>query len=180
MMRHTSNLLSIALVVAFMGGLLLATPVLAQYGLDETAGAAKLLRSETPSQIAGRVIGSALSLVGVIFFVLMIYAGITWMTSRGNQEKSKKALDTIIAAVIGIIIVFGAYAITNFVFSSVGEQSAANTGSGTATTPSEEIVVNECVAQGGECLQSCGAGNETTDACPTIAGQPENVCCVTN
>ncbi len=68
------------------------------------------------SNIVGIVIQSALALIGVIFLVLMLYAGYNWMIARGEEEKVEKAKDTITRAIIGIIIVIGAYAIWAFVF----------------------------------------------------------------
>lgn len=93
-----------------------------QYGLDATAGEAGLKKGGTVPDLIGNVIGAGLSLISVLFFLLMIYAGIKWMTARGNEEASRQALDTIIAAIIGIVIVMAAYAITTFVFNSVGAQ----------------------------------------------------------
>jgi hypothetical protein len=45
----------------------------------------------------------------------MIFAGLSWMTASGNQEKVNKAKDLMINAVIGLVIVMAAYAITAFV-----------------------------------------------------------------
>ncbi len=59
--------------------------------------------------------GLALSFVGLAFFVLMIYAGFLWMFARGNDQDVQKAKDLIQAAVIGLIIVLAAYAITMFI-----------------------------------------------------------------
>ena len=58
-----------------------------------------------------------LSLLGVIFMILMILAGYNWMTAGGDEEKITKAKDTIRAAIIGLIIVVAAYAISVFVIS---------------------------------------------------------------
>jgi hypothetical protein len=91
------------------------------YGLENTAGSAGLTSiadSGDVTKLAGNVVGTALSMIGILFFVLMIYAGLRWMTARGNSELTQKALDTIIAAVIGMVIVLASYALTNFVFSS--------------------------------------------------------------
>jgi TRAP-type C4-dicarboxylate transport system permease small subunit len=63
---------------------------------------------------AGQVIGLILSFIGILFLGLMIYAGIMWMTSSGNDQVVTKAKDLIINAVIGIVVVFAAYAITIF------------------------------------------------------------------
>ena len=68
------------------------------------------------SQIVGVVVQAALALIGVIFLILMIYAGYNWMTARGEEEKVEKAKDTITRAFIGLIIVVGAYAIWSFAF----------------------------------------------------------------
>jgi hypothetical protein len=57
----------------------------------------------------------ALQVVGIIFLVLMVYAGFLWMTAGGNEENVEKAKKLIMAAVIGIAIVLAAYSITYFV-----------------------------------------------------------------
>lgn len=63
----------------------------------------------------GRFIQVSLLLVGTIFLGLMIYGGFTWMTARGSEEKITKAKETIVAAAIGIAVILGAYAATNFI-----------------------------------------------------------------
>ena len=106
-----------------------ALPALAQtpetkvdksYGLDETMGAdnSKLrqaLSDTDPRERVGQIIGIVLSFIGVIFLVLMIYAGILWMTAAGNDQQVNKAKNLLINAIIGLIIVFAAYAITAYV-----------------------------------------------------------------
>ena len=63
---------------------------------------------------AGQIVSTVLSFIGVLFFILMIYAGILWMTSQGNEQQVSKAKDLLKDAIIGIIIVFAAYAITTY------------------------------------------------------------------
>ena len=70
--------------------------------------------------IIAQVITAFLGLLGIIFVILIIMAGYKWMTAGGSAEDVKKAQDTIKRAIIGLIIVFAAYAITYFVFSSLG------------------------------------------------------------
>ncbi|MBI2459496.1 MAG: hypothetical protein HYV53_03015 [Parcubacteria group bacterium] len=65
--------------------------------------------------IVGIVIQAFLGLLGVIFLVYMIYAGYAWMTAQGDEEKVTKAKDTIQRAIIGLIIIIAAYAISYFV-----------------------------------------------------------------
>lgn len=61
------------------------------------------------------VVKTILALVGTIFLVLTIYAGILWMTAAGNDEQVGKAVSMIKSTVIGLVIVMSAYAITYFV-----------------------------------------------------------------
>ncbi|MDO8668004.1 MAG: hypothetical protein Q7K35_02795 [bacterium] len=68
------------------------------------------------SDIIGVVIQTFLGLLGVLFLVYMLYAGYNWMIAQGDEEKVTKAKDTIQRAVIGLIIVIAAYAMSFWVF----------------------------------------------------------------
>ncbi len=65
--------------------------------------------------IVGTVIRAALTLVGLIFLILMVYAGYLWMTARGAEDQVTKAKNIIVGSLIGLVIVLSAYAITIFV-----------------------------------------------------------------
>jgi magnesium-transporting ATPase (P-type) len=65
--------------------------------------------------IVGTVVNAFLGLLGVIFIILIISAGYNWMTAAGNEEKVTKAKDTMTRAIIGLIIVVGAFAIWYFI-----------------------------------------------------------------
>jgi len=85
------------------------------FGLDAAATKAGLKTDISLQSRAGQIVGTVLSLVGILFFVLMIYGGILWMTAGGNDTQLKNAQKTITMAVIGLIIVLSAYAITMFI-----------------------------------------------------------------
>lgn len=53
-----------------------------------------------------------------------------WMTAAGNEEKAKKARQLIQAAIIGLIIVVGAYAITVFVMARISKDLITGSASG--------------------------------------------------
>lgn len=61
------------------------------------------------------IINIALSLVGIIFLILMFYSGYLWMTAKDDNKAIEKAKENIKTALIGLIIVLGAYAITKLV-----------------------------------------------------------------
>ncbi len=113
-------------------------PVYAEdYGLGSTARSAGLDTVGSTSDVTiliGQIIGTALSMIGILFFLLMIYAGLRWMTARGNSELTQKAQDTIVAATIGMVIVLASYAITTFVFNAVPTSTPANN-TATNSTP---------------------------------------------
>ena len=62
------------------------------------------------------LITTVLSFLGIIFIVLSVYGGFLYLTSRGNQEQTKKALSIITRSLIGLIIILSAYAISYFIF----------------------------------------------------------------
>ena len=62
-----------------------------------------------------KIIGVILTFVGVIFLVLMIYGGYTWMLARGNEQEVSKARSIVINSLIGVIIVLAGYALTSFI-----------------------------------------------------------------
>jgi hypothetical protein len=81
----------------------------------------------SPETIISTVINAVLSFLGVIFLFLIMYAGFLWMTARGNEQRLEKAKDTLTAAIIGLIIIASAYAISFFVMSKISTQTLKQT-----------------------------------------------------
>lgn len=77
--------------------------------------------------ILASVIKTVLSLLGVMFLGLMIYGGFLWMTAKGNESQVEKSRNLITAAMIGLGIVVGAYAITFFILSRITTGVLLNT-----------------------------------------------------
>lgn len=97
-------------------GLMAAAPALADnYGLDDAAPDAIQNVGPNVPVLIGSVLGKVLGFTGTIFFVLVVYAGILWMTAAGNEEQTTKAKKILGAAIIGLVIVLSAYAITTFI-----------------------------------------------------------------
>ena len=97
----------------------LAPYCLAQYGLQETAKGAGVPMEGTIQTRVGQILGAGLSLIGVIFFALMIYGGFKWMLAKGDTKDVETAKDTITMAIIGIIVVILAYAISQFLITRI-------------------------------------------------------------
>lgn len=56
---------------------------------------------------------------GIIAVIVIIIGGFRYSTSMGDPGKLKSAKDTILYAVIGLVIVLLAFAITNFILNAV-------------------------------------------------------------
>lgn len=67
-------------------------------------------------EIVGNIISTLLTFIGIVFFILMLAAGVIWMTSRGNEDRTSQAIQIIYTSIVGIIIVMGSYALTKFIF----------------------------------------------------------------
>ena len=87
------------------------------------------LSNNNPYAIIGAAISTILAILGVLLVLLILYAGFLWMTSQGAKDKVEKAKQMIYQSVIGLLIIFAAYAIAAFVITNL--QSIA---SGTANT----------------------------------------------
>lgn len=65
--------------------------------------------------VVARVIFMFLAILGLIFVGLITYAGYNWLSARGNEEKVRKAQDTLRQATWGLVIVLAAYSISYFI-----------------------------------------------------------------
>lgn len=73
--------------------------------------------------IIGLVIQTALGLMGVIFLALAIYGGYNWMMARGNDEMVEKAKNTLTNAIIGLVIVLAAYAVSWYILEQISTKT---------------------------------------------------------
>jgi len=106
--------------ISFFG---LITNVLAAsddlYGANITANAAGISQEGTIQSKIGTGVGAILSLMGILFFLLALYAGFLWMTARGQAQQVEKAQGILIDAAIGLVIIGASWIITSFVFSAI-------------------------------------------------------------
>lgn len=106
-------------IVAFFGSFSLIRFAYAQgfFKKLQTAGTTATLKAGGSDQLIntiGNIINVFLSFLGVIALVIVIYAGFLWMTAGGNEDHVDKAKTYMKNAVIGLIIISLAYALTAF------------------------------------------------------------------
>lgn len=99
-------------------------------GVDAVAQSSGLQNIPLPTLI-GRIISTILGLLGIIFLIQLMYAGWLFMTSQGETDKSEKAKKIITQAIIGLVIMVSAYAITGFVVQALTGEGIFGDGSGT-------------------------------------------------
>jgi hypothetical protein len=76
-------------------------------------------------QTIGNVINIILGFLGVIAVVLILIAGFKWMTSQGNEEKIGEAKKLMGAGVVGLVIIFVAYALAYFIVTQLANATHA-------------------------------------------------------
>lgn len=69
------------------------------------------------------IIRNLLLYVGILIVLLVIYSGFLWATARGNEEQIKKAKRILVGSIIGLLIIFAAAGIVDFVLTNVISQS---------------------------------------------------------
>lgn len=126
MRKIIKALLPMILGVTVMLGLVVV-PALTQnvsaMTLQEGAEAARC--DECPGELFGdngvfkKVTNVILYIVGIIAVIMLIIGGIKYVISGGDAKKVTDAKNTILYAIIGLVIAFLAFAIVNFVISAL-------------------------------------------------------------
>jgi hypothetical protein len=102
-------------------GLLLSIPVatFAQVPTSVTpVGSADDL---TVSSLLVNIINWVLGFSAAIAVLFLIFGGILYVVSAGNADRSKQARQTILYAVIGLIVIVLSFVIVDFVMNNVGK-----------------------------------------------------------
>lgn len=116
------------------------------------------INESTLAEKIGQVIGMVLSVFGVVFFGMVTYSGIQWLTAGGNEEKVTHARERIIRAAIGLGVVMMSYALTSFIVSRMQPTNAPTGG-------------NACEQAGGHCVYSL------TEPCALADKLPQYMAC---
>lgn len=91
------------------------------------------------TEVLINIITGFVGILGIVAVIFVVVGGVNYMTSAGDAGKLKKAKDTILYAIIGLIISVLAFAIVNFVIRGI----INNDGSGSSdsnTTNSSNVV----------------------------------------
>ncbi|MBQ1298635.1 hypothetical protein IIY24_02255 [Candidatus Saccharibacteria bacterium] len=96
-----------------------ATPMTLQQGAEAARcdGCPRDLFGNTG--VFKQVTNTILYIVGIVAVLMLIIGGIKYVVSGGDSKKVTDAKNTVLYAIIGLVIAFLAYAIVNFVISAL-------------------------------------------------------------
>ena len=126
-MKHLVR--SLLLAILMLGWLILpSSPALAQIDAEDACrgaggnfvdGECTIQGQGTLEQGFGRVVNALIFIVGAIAVLMLIIGAIRFAISGGDPEAAKGARNTILYAVIAIVVAIMAFAIVNFVIGQV-------------------------------------------------------------
>lgn len=73
-----------------------------------------------PGSVWNRILTTFTYIIGAISVLMIIIGGIRYVTSNGDQNQITSAKNTILYAVIGLVVSIMAYAIVSFVIINIG------------------------------------------------------------
>ena len=108
-MKKVSKALAVA------GAALLPFVAAAQVTIDSGLGSTFGLGTEDLQSSVTNIVNWVLGFLGLIAVILIIYAGVIWLTAAGNEDRIDKAKKILSAAVVGLIVILLAWASVIFV-----------------------------------------------------------------
>ena len=69
-----------------------------------------------------KAISAILGLAGIVLFLMLIMGGFRYITSGGDQKKASEARGTLTFAIIGLVVIAGAFLILRFIEDFTGAQ----------------------------------------------------------
>ena len=85
----------------------------------EAAGCDASTEDGEIGNVAQNIINVVIAVLGIVAVLFVVIGAAQYMTSQGDPSKLKKAKDTIVYAVLGVVLAVLAYAIVNFVLGNV-------------------------------------------------------------
>ena len=93
---------------------------------DEVKAAAGCGATGTLDSALTSILNAIILIIGIVAVIFIIIGGVNYITSSGDSNKVKKAKDTILYSVIGLVICALAFVIVNFVIGSILKQGSNN------------------------------------------------------
>lgn len=157
-MGFVASFMSVAGVSALLASSILTTNVSAQVDSGIKAATTSEMQGRSVDATVGSIVDVLMWVVGILSVVMIAWSGFRYITSAGDASKLASAKNTLIYAIVGLIVAIMAYAIVTFVrertspatksTGSVSSPSSSGSGSGAATSPSSGAGSSKAVSSG--------------------------------
>jgi hypothetical protein len=91
-----------------------------QNGLNQVCSGGACNKSLSLQNVFANIADTLIFVVGAVSVIMIILGGLRYVISNGDQKQITAAKDTILYAVIGLIVSIASYAIAHFVIHSIG------------------------------------------------------------
>lgn len=115
----TQTLTGLGALICLSTSRVLASAISVQEGADAARAEGMPTELIGDNGVFSRITNTILLIVGLISVVMLVYGGLRYILSGGDSKKVTDAKNTVLYAIIGLIISLLAFAIVNFVLNSV-------------------------------------------------------------
>jgi Type IV secretion system pilin len=123
----TTSILIGVLSVVLAPATMASGNVAMQMGVNAARGTGQPAELFGTTGIFTTITNTLLFVIGALSVVMIIIGGLRYVISGGNATTVSAAKNTILYAIIGLIVAFLAYAVVNFVLGSLTDGSTAGT-----------------------------------------------------
>ncbi|MCA9375836.1 MAG: hypothetical protein KC925_02115 [Candidatus Doudnabacteria bacterium] len=151
-------------------------------GLSELANEGSGLPTDSPVSYTANIIRWVLGIIGVILVALIIYGGVMYATSAGNEGRVDTAKNILTYAIIGVVIIFMAFIVSEFTIGALrgttggGGGSTAVVGGSNSNLSGSVDQFNSNFSNGGTAARS---GN-VTNSNDCFVNDQNQTCCRTS
>ena len=92
-------------------------------GVDSAQGEGVGQVSTDPESLVKKFVNIFLFAVGALSVIMLIWGGIRYTTSAGDSNKVQAAKNTVLYAIVGLVVAILAYAIVNMVIGKIASGS---------------------------------------------------------
>ena len=121
MKKILASVAAVAMMVLGACGVMATEPAMAINANTEyiTATDSQNTTGSTLTDTIKIIINVIIGVVGLVAVVMIIVGGISFTTSQGDSGKVAKARNTVLYGIVGLVVAILAFAIVNFVLSSI-------------------------------------------------------------
>lgn len=124
--KISAGIVSLSISGLFLASALVALPAMvsadapdpgdSDFGLSDTGFQQVGVRSDNDlKDTIAQIINIILGFLGIIAVIIILAGGFKWMTAGGNEDKVAESRKMIVQGVIGLVVIFAAWAIASFV-----------------------------------------------------------------